>query len=150
MRIKADDAENGKSQLKSDNDKLKMKRTSSKDYVKPSTKLFISTPSVDTLVSPAVSLISSTSLVSQASPISSISQASPALFSPSYAGNLEPCSDKIETISNRNTARNRPVIDEFDPYLFIRMLPPLGPQFITGPCILPKKTRSSPNITLVF
>jgi CTD small phosphatase-like protein 2 len=39
---------------------------------------------------------------------------------------------------------------EFDPYLFIRMLPPLTHQQLLRPCVLPKKTRSSPRVTLVL
>ncbi|KAL5039205.1 hypothetical protein RTP6_006401 [Batrachochytrium dendrobatidis] len=39
---------------------------------------------------------------------------------------------------------------EFDPFCFIRTLPPLTKEQLYRPCALPKKTRSSPPITLVW
>ncbi|KAI8921622.1 HAD-like domain-containing protein [Entophlyctis helioformis] len=40
--------------------------------------------------------------------------------------------------------------DEFDLFYFIRNLPPLSKEQMCRPCVLPKKTRSSPPITLVL
>ncbi|TPX36333.1 hypothetical protein SmJEL517_g01532 [Synchytrium microbalum] len=40
--------------------------------------------------------------------------------------------------------------DEFDPYSFIRSLPPLTKEQLARPCVLPRRTRSTPKITLVL
>nr|KAJ3404862.1 CTD small phosphatase-like protein 2 [Polyrhizophydium stewartii] len=42
------------------------------------------------------------------------------------------------------------VEDDFDPFFFIRMLPPLTKEQLCRPPVLPRKTRSSPPITLVL
>ncbi|TPX50251.1 hypothetical protein SeMB42_g01397 [Synchytrium endobioticum] len=40
--------------------------------------------------------------------------------------------------------------DEFDPFSFIRSLPPLTKEQLARPCVLPRKTRSTHPITLVL
>ncbi|ORX94378.1 hypothetical protein K493DRAFT_30928 [Basidiobolus meristosporus CBS 931.73] len=40
--------------------------------------------------------------------------------------------------------------EEFNPYQFMASIPPPPPEALQRPSILPKKTRSSPNITLVL
>lgn len=40
--------------------------------------------------------------------------------------------------------------DEFDPFLFIKNLPPIAPEFRDRKCRLPRKTRLSPPVSLVL
>ncbi|KAI8904428.1 HAD-like domain-containing protein [Gorgonomyces haynaldii] len=58
----------------------------------------------------------------------------PTIFSPTY------------TVEEEQVVKR----EEFDPYHFIRLLPPLTKEQLCRPVVLPKKTRSSPRITLVL